>query len=265
MAKRYYLQSAVPGNPGKFTIDGDLTDVFKGYDSLTGLPATSFEVEATSGFNGTYTVLGSIYNGGTNRTEITISAALATGTINGGFITNTSVYRLTTVEEDNIVIVDYKERDTTTDLEFIGRNSAGWGETIQQNLFYLLNNFAANTEPSSPVIGQIWFDKNVNLLKIFNGSWQVINQAQSDPSQIGSYVHYQDTQSTTWNVYHNLNSYNIVYSVLVDLGEGGFKTILPADVTFVSSSEIELTFSVPRSGRVSIIRAADNGLSVVPS
>ena len=79
MAKRYYLQSAVSGNPGKFTIDGDLTDVFKGYDSLTGLPATSFEVEATSGFNGTYTVLGSIYNGGTNRTEITISAVLATG------------------------------------------------------------------------------------------------------------------------------------------------------------------------------------------
>lgn len=60
--------------------------------------------------------------------------------------------------------------DTTTDLTLIGKNYAGYGEFFNENLVKLLENFANTSAPSSPVAGQMWWDKTNNLLKVYTGS-----------------------------------------------------------------------------------------------
>ena len=59
--------------------------------------------------------------------------------------------------------------DHTTDLTFIGKNYAGYGEVQNENFLHLLENFANTTEPPRPVEGQIWYDKTARVLKFHDG------------------------------------------------------------------------------------------------
>lgn len=56
--------------------------------------------------------------------------------------------------------------DRTTDLIFVGRNYAGYGEYQNENFLKLLENFSNAIPPSKPVEGQLWFD---NINKKFSG------------------------------------------------------------------------------------------------
>lgn len=60
--------------------------------------------------------------------------------------------------------------DNTTDLRFIGKNYAGYGETQNENFLHLLENFANTTAPPKPVTGQIWYDATLKKLKFYDGS-----------------------------------------------------------------------------------------------
>jgi hypothetical protein len=56
--------------------------------------------------------------------------------------------------------------NTTTSLSLPGRNYAGYGGPVDQNLVSMLENFASNTSgPSNAIKGQLWFDTINNLLK----------------------------------------------------------------------------------------------------
>lgn len=64
--------------------------------------------------------------------------------------------------------------DNTTTLSIPGRNTTSYGSNIGQNFLQMLENFAAASEPSNPVEGQLWYDNSVgvNTLKIYDGtSW----------------------------------------------------------------------------------------------
>lgn len=54
----------------------------------------------------------------------------------------------------------------TTTLVLVGKGVADYGETVQQNLIYLLENFANNTPPVTPIIGQTWFNKQLDTLSV---------------------------------------------------------------------------------------------------
>lgn len=66
--------------------------------------------------------------------------------------------------------VDDGTIDTTTDLRFIGKNYAGYGEVQNENFLHLLENFANTTAPPRSVTGQIWFDSSIKKLKYYDGS-----------------------------------------------------------------------------------------------
>lgn len=70
-----------------------------------------------------------------------------------------------------LTVVDDSSLDVTTNLTFVGRNYAGYGETINENLLKLLENFSNTAEPDKPIIGQIWFDSNstTKKLKVYDG------------------------------------------------------------------------------------------------
>jgi hypothetical protein len=69
---------------------------------------------------------------------------------------------LTSVEDGTI--------DSTTDLRFVGKNYAGYGEVQNENFLHLLENFANTTQPPKSILGQIWYDSASKRLKFYNGS-----------------------------------------------------------------------------------------------
>ena len=60
--------------------------------------------------------------------------------------------------------------DTTSDLRFVGKNYAGYGEVQNENFLHLLENFSNTTAPPKVITGQIWFDSANKKLKFYDGS-----------------------------------------------------------------------------------------------
>ena len=60
--------------------------------------------------------------------------------------------------------------NTQTDLSFIGKGYAGYGELIAENFLHLLENFSSDTEPSKPIQGQLYYDSTNNRLKVYTGT-----------------------------------------------------------------------------------------------
>ena len=65
-------------------------------------------------------------------------------------------------------VVDSTIDQTATDLTLIGKNVAGYGEFINENLIKLLENFANTSEPNNPITGQLWFDTAQKRLKVYD-------------------------------------------------------------------------------------------------
>lgn len=81
-------------------------------------------------------------------------------------------YRVDRFNGSFLVTVDDGTIDTTTDLRFIGRNYAGYGEVQNENFLHLLENFSNTSPPPKAVVGQIWFDSNPSSrkLKFYDGA-----------------------------------------------------------------------------------------------
>ena len=60
--------------------------------------------------------------------------------------------------------------NTQTDLSFIGKGYAGYGESIAENFLHLLENFSNSSAPTKPISGQLWYDSTNNRLKVYSGS-----------------------------------------------------------------------------------------------
>ena len=77
--------------------------------------------------------------------------------------TNTSASPNQFTVQDGVV-------NTQTDLSFVGKGYAGYGELIAENFLHLLENFANTTAPAKPVTGQLWWDSSAGRLKVWNGT-----------------------------------------------------------------------------------------------
>ncbi len=69
-----------------------------------------------------------------------------------------------------LVSVEDGTIDTTTDLRFVGKNYAGYGEVQNENFLHLLENFANTTSPPKVITGQVWYDSANKKLKFYDGS-----------------------------------------------------------------------------------------------
>jgi len=79
-------------------------------------------------------------------------------------------YIVNTYNGQQIALVPDGTIDQTTDIKLIGRNYAGFGEILNENLVHLLESFAGATQPPKPVAGQVWFDSANKVLKFWDGS-----------------------------------------------------------------------------------------------
>lgn len=79
-------------------------------------------------------------------------------------------YKINTTDGRLLVdLVDGKVDTTTTDLNLIGKNVSGFGEFLNENFIKLAEHFANSAPPSSPLIGQMWYDTSEQRLKVYNG------------------------------------------------------------------------------------------------
>ena len=67
-------------------------------------------------------------------------------------------------------LVDGQIDTTTCDLTLIGRNYVGFGEAFNENLIKLLENFASSGAPTTPITGQLWYDRSEGRLKVYDGT-----------------------------------------------------------------------------------------------
>jgi len=79
--------------------------------------------------------------------------------------------------------------NTASSMILVGKNYAGYGEFLDENFIHLLENGSNTTAPSSPLTGQLWWDKTNNLLKVYNGTiFKTISAATASSTQPTSNV-----------------------------------------------------------------------------
>jgi hypothetical protein len=75
-------------------------------------------------------------------------------------ITKTDGTLLTTIADGTI--------DSTTSLSLPGPNYLGYGQKLDENFVYLLENFASTSPPGGTnLLGQLWFNKSTSTLNVF--------------------------------------------------------------------------------------------------
>lgn len=73
--------------------------------------------------------------------------------------------------------------DASTDLRFVGKNYAGYGQVQNENFLHLLEHFAGSSQPPRPLTGQLWFDTTDKKIKAFDGvRFKLVGGATSSAS-----------------------------------------------------------------------------------
>jgi hypothetical protein len=106
--------------------------------------------------------------------------------------------------------------NNTLDITLIGKNYAGYGQSQNENFVYMLENFANDTQPPSPIAGQIWYDTTTNKLRFYDGSrFRAAGSAESSPSvnppvglAVGDF--WWDSTNKQLNVYSGSNTFTTV-------------------------------------------------------
>ena len=154
---------------------------------------------------------------------------------------------------DQVAVVADGTIDTTLDVKLIGKNYAGYGEAQNENLVFLLENFANISAPPRPVKGQIWFDSGTNKLKFHDSSkWRTTGGAE-----IGTVAPTGLTIGDMWYDTRNnqLNTWNGAAYVLIGPQAAGI------DTTEMRSKNVQATLATG-GGSHPIIEAIINGETV---
>lgn len=95
-------------------------------------------------------------------------------------------YQIDRYNNTILTVVEDGTVDQTTDLKFIGKNYAGYGEIQNENFLYLLENFSGANAPPRAVSGQVWFDSASSKLKFYDGAlWRTTGGSEVGVSQPG--------------------------------------------------------------------------------
>lgn len=109
-------------------------------------------------------------------------------------------------------IADGTVNSTACSLTLVGKNYAGYGTFLNTDLVHILENSASTTPPTTPLIGQLWWDSAGNL-KVYTGSTfrTLGTMTASNSAPTGSV-----TGNAWWDTFNQqLNIYNGASWVLI--------------------------------------------------
>jgi len=136
-------------------------------------------------------------------------------------INKTNGLKLTSVDDGSV-------SSSACDLTLIGKNYAGYGQVVNQNFVKLLENFANSKQPTSPLVGQIWYDTTNKKIKFFNGTefkgLPVLESSQAEPTTLraGDFWYNESLKKL---YYYNGSAYTLIGPQYSDLA--GNSTITP--------------------------------------
>jgi hypothetical protein len=81
-----------------------------------------------------------------------------------------TVNKSNTAASPNQFTVQDSILNTQTDVSFVGKGYAGYGEVIAENFLHLLENFSNTAAPGKPIKGQLWYDETSAKIKVYTGS-----------------------------------------------------------------------------------------------
>lgn len=97
-------------------------------------------------------------------------------------------------------VTDGTVNSTAASIKFIGRGIVDYGQDVAENRLHVLESFANTTSPSNPVTGQLWWDTNTDVLKVFDGSTFVL--ADLDNGLVKNFI--EPTETAVINSKHQL-------------------------------------------------------------
>lgn len=146
----------------------------------------------------------------------------------------------TIVKSDGVVlttIADGTINTTSTSIGLPGRNYPGYGQVLDTNFVHILENFADDNPPQNPIVGQLWYDTNANILYVCPIAGAVseldwLPLATSSSNSVTTFGAVTVTGNLTANniiALNNVTSSNLISAF--DLSVSNTATIVNADVT----------------------------------
>jgi len=102
-------------------------------------------------------------------------------------------------------IADGTLNTTACSMALPGKNYAGYGIYLDDNFVHLLENSSNGNAPTTPLIGQLWWNSTTKVMSVWNGTvWKTISSATSSATAPTSNVQgdlWYDTTNQQLNVY----------------------------------------------------------------
>jgi len=118
-------------------------------------------------------------------------------------------YQIDRYNNTVLTVVQDGTIDQTTDLKFIGKNYAGYGEIQNENFLYLLENFSGANPPPRAISGQVWFDSSGSKLKFYDGAkWRTTGGSEvsaTEPTGLTEGDFWWDNANDQLYVYNGVN------------------------------------------------------------
>jgi hypothetical protein len=74
------------------------------------------------------------------------------------------------IGKDTIIIADQTSNTSSTSITLTGKGLVNYGQYQQENFIQMMENFASQTSPANPTVGQQWYDTTVNTMNVYVGS-----------------------------------------------------------------------------------------------
>jgi hypothetical protein len=132
----------------------------------------------------------------------------------------------------NYSVADNQVNTSQFSLALIGRNTANYGQYFAQNAIRHLENFAgvSSPTPGTKLIGQIWFDKGEDLLRVWDGTnWKRTGVVVASASSTGRPTEGEGAGTQFFNLDTN--------KLEVHNGTAFVEANFPGDVTTAYSSD----------------------------
>lgn len=86
-------------------------------------------------------------------------------------------YDIHKTNSELLTIVADRTVDNTTPIKLLGKNYAGYGEIMAENMVQMLENFSNPTPPSNPIIGQFWWNSDDKVIYVYTADTSAYNSS----------------------------------------------------------------------------------------